>query len=608
VRRNLLSFSLLIIDPDGRAKQWPIRSGTLSLGRGKANDLIIVGRGVSRNHAILKAEDETVQIEDQDSTYGTKVNGRQVRSATLSVGDHVDIGVFRLILVPSSDLIEETGGRSRARLEDSLTEPSGEGIGHFDEMTTGVLTTDSEFTPLGLRRERDQSAHRFDPSLSAIGQVVRDSQLNVRFVRGGLTPAFQAVDLVTSGTDRPSNQMVARVEHLAQSLSDTAAAAGERRAESADLASLLLVHRAAELMSEVPNLSEYLDQVLDMLVRRLGISTAVLVRRTELGQLQAVSVRHQDPLKQGEIPVSRAVVDKALETGQPVFSSDLRTDPSFGHRDSVMAYQVGALLAVPLLLSFKAVGVLYLSRAAGSSFDRTETETVIGICALLAKAMSLREMESDAQQQLQRNKILERFHAPEVLERLFEPRDQLLGTQSLKATVLHVELDHFDGLLEELEGAALHETVVGFRSLVYEAVFGNGGTIVWLRNCSGMAFFGGQSTAESDAAWALAAAMEMVREFRSLSRQLGLPAKVAIRLGLDRGPLAVGILGPNDRLLYTALGMPVVRARWACLLGKPGGIHATEHTLAQIPNPRGRVEELQNLDPALGCQVFHITV
>ena len=42
-------------------------------------------------------------------------------------------------------------------------------------------------------------------------------------------------------------------------------------------------------------------------------------------------------------------VDKALETSQPVYSKDLRTDPSFGHRDSVMAYQVGALLAVPLL-------------------------------------------------------------------------------------------------------------------------------------------------------------------------------------------------------------------------------------------------------------------
>ena len=599
-----MSLSLLIIDPDGRAKQWPIRSGSLRLGRGKANDLIIVGRGVSRNHAVLTVADDQVQIEDQDSTYGTKVNGRQVRSSTLKVGDHVDVGVFRLILVPGSELIEETGGRGRARREEYLTEPPADGGGRFDEVTTGVITTDGEFTPTGQRRVTAERVLRTDPNLSAVAQVVRDSQLNVRFVRGALAPAFESVEL-GGGPDRPSSQMVARVENLAQSL--TGDATEGRPAESADLASLLLVYRSAELMSEVPDLSEFLDQVLDLMVSRLGINTAVLVRRTDIGQLKAVSVRHQDPLKQGEIPVSRAVIDKALETGQPVFSSDLRTDPSFGHRDSVMAYQVGALLAVPLMLSGDAVGVLYLSRAAGSSFDRTETETVVGICALLAKAVSLREMESNALQQQQRNKILERFHSPEVLERLFEPRDSLLGTQTLKATVLHVELGGFDGLLEDVESAALRELVVGFRSVIYEAVFGNGGTLVWMRESSGMALFGGQSTAESDAAWALSAAMEMARECRSLSAQLNLPAETAIRLGLDRGTLVVGILGPNDRLFYTAMGTPVARARLACRLGKPGGIHATAHTLEQVPNPRGTVEKLPLVDAELGS-VYRITV
>jgi len=600
-----LSLSLLIIDPDGRAKQWPIRTGSLRLGRGKANDLIIVGRGVSRNHAVLTVEEEKVQIEDLDSTYGTKVNGRQVRSASLNVGDHVDIGVFRMILVPASELIEETGGRSRARREDYTDAIPGETVGRFDEVTTGVMTTNGELTPVGLHGGHTQPAHRSDPSLSPISQVVRDSDLNVRFVRGGLAPAFQAVE-IDGGPDRPSTQIVARVEHLAQSLAD--GDADEQPADSSDLASLLLVYRAAELMSAVPDLTAFLDQTLDLLVSRLGISTAVLVRRTEIGQLRAVSVRHRDPLKKDEIPVSRAVVDKALETGQAVFSSDLRTDPSFGHRDSVMAYQVGALLAVPLLLADQAVGVLYLSRAAGSSFDRTETETVMGVSALLAKAVSLREMESDSLHQRQRCKILERFHAPEVLERLFEPRDSLVGVEQLEATVLHVELEGIDGLLEDLTGTVLSEMVVGFRSLVYEAVFGNGGTVVWMREWSGMAIFGGQSTAESDAAWALSAATEMVREWDNLRQQLGLSPDTAIRLGLDRGLVAVGILGPNDRLVYTAMGSPALRAHRACLVGAPGGINATEYTLVQVPNPRGTVEQLEPVDPALGCPVFRITV
>ncbi len=608
-----MSLSLLIIDPDGRAKQWPIRSGSLRLGRGKANDLIIVGRGVSRNHAVLTVDVENVQIEDLDSTYGTKINGRQIRSAGLKVGDHVDIGVFRMILVPGSDLMDNPTGRTQARREDYLPESTGEGVtrmeeggGRFDEVTTGVMTTDSEFTPVGLNRAINSHAQRSDPKLSPISQAVGDSQLNVRFVRGGLAPAFQSVELGGGDSNQPSTQMVARVEHLAQSLAT--GQAGERRAESADLASLLLVFRAAEMMSETADLSQYLNQVLDLMVARLHINTAVLVRRTDIGQLRAVSVRHNDPLKRDEIPVSRAVVDKALETGQPVFSSDLRTDPSFGHRDSVMAYQAGALLAVPLLLSDQAVGVLYLSRAAGSSFNRTETETVVGICALLAKAVALREMEADALDLRQRCKILDRFHAPEVLERLFEPRDSLLGLQQLKATVLHMEIDGFDRLVTQLDQSTLSEMVVGLRSLIYESVFGNGGTLVWMREYSGMAIFGGQSTAESDAAWALSAAHEILREWTNLGQQFGLSPDIAIRLGLDRGQLAVGVLGPNDRLLYTALGTPVIRARQSCLLGPAGGIHVTETTLNQVPNPRGNVVPLEPQTTAQNYQVFRITV
>jgi adenylate cyclase len=172
--------------------------------------------------------------------------------------------------------------------------------------------------------------------------------------------------------------------------------------------------------------------------------------------------------------------------------------------------------------------------------------------------------------------------------------------------VLHVELSGFDALLEELERSALQETVVGFRSLIYEAIFGNGGTVVWMHESSSLAIFGGQSTAESDAAWALSAATEMVREFHSLGQELGLPSPTAIRVGIDRGPVAVGVLGPNDRLLYTAMGTPVARARRICALGQAGGIHVTKRTLDQVPNPRGNVTELTDAESPVDGPVFRI--
>ncbi|MFH2005775.1 MAG: FHA domain-containing protein [bacterium] len=601
-----MKLSLLIIDPEGQAKQWPLASGMVRLGRGKANDLIIVGRGVSRNHAELTVAEDTLRIEDLDSTYGTKVNGRQIRTAQLAVGDHIDIGVFRLVLVPLAEPLSSGPGRGRSKRQDFLTEPPGGG--RFDEVTTSVVTSAEEVV-IGLlpgretTRETDPSG--FSEEISGVHQV-RESQLNVRFVRGGLAPASQSIDFSSPLGGSPGERMVDRVESLARALAGQQVR--ESQAESSDLASLLLVYRAAELMPRAIDLSAYLDQVLDLLVTKLGITTAVLVRRDEVGQLRAVSVRHQDPLKKGEIPVSRAVVDEALETGQPVFSSDLRTDPSFGHRDSVMAYKVGALLVVPLMLREKPVGALYLSRAAGSSFDRTETETVLGISALLAKAVSLQEMEHEAMEQRRRCRLLERFHAPEVLEAIYAPEGSVLGLEHQTGTVLQLRIDGFDTLVSERDTAAVADVVVAIRSLVHEAVFGNGGTIVWLHECSGMAIFGGQSTAESDAAWALSAAMELQREYRNLSRQLRLSGEMELRIGLDRGALDVGVLGPSDRLQYSALGEVVIRAKRACELGRAGVIHATQEALSQIPNPRGTVTQVDSADPLLPHAVFEITL
>jgi len=64
------------------------------IGRNPTTDITLLDEGISREHALLlwDPDDGTYTIEDLQSTNGTKVNGKRVRSAELEDGDDLQIG------------------------------------------------------------------------------------------------------------------------------------------------------------------------------------------------------------------------------------------------------------------------------------------------------------------------------------------------------------------------------------------------------------------------------------------------------------------------------------------------------------------------------------
>jgi pSer/pThr/pTyr-binding forkhead associated (FHA) protein len=64
------------------------------IGRNPTTHITLLDEGISREHAVVSfdEDDATHLIEDLQSTNGTKVNGKRVRSATLQDGDEIQIG------------------------------------------------------------------------------------------------------------------------------------------------------------------------------------------------------------------------------------------------------------------------------------------------------------------------------------------------------------------------------------------------------------------------------------------------------------------------------------------------------------------------------------
>jgi len=79
--------------------EYPLREGSLRIGRGKDNDIRLEDLTVSGRHAVVEVQPSEylegcneVYIIDQQSTNGTVVNGRHIKRHILKHGDVAVIG------------------------------------------------------------------------------------------------------------------------------------------------------------------------------------------------------------------------------------------------------------------------------------------------------------------------------------------------------------------------------------------------------------------------------------------------------------------------------------------------------------------------------------
>ena len=73
---------------------YPLEGEETLIGRNPNTDITLLDEGISREHALVlyDASADCYAVEDLQSTNGTKVNGKRVRSAELRPGDTLQIG------------------------------------------------------------------------------------------------------------------------------------------------------------------------------------------------------------------------------------------------------------------------------------------------------------------------------------------------------------------------------------------------------------------------------------------------------------------------------------------------------------------------------------
>lgn len=102
---------LIVTNGQFEGTRYPLGDDETLIGRNPTTDITLLDENVSREHAIL-AFDETSGawlFEDLQSTNGSKINGKRVRSGEIAPGDCLQVGRTKFELILASGDQEPVG-------------------------------------------------------------------------------------------------------------------------------------------------------------------------------------------------------------------------------------------------------------------------------------------------------------------------------------------------------------------------------------------------------------------------------------------------------------------------------------------------------------------
>src|SRR4051812_15882790 len=131
-------YALRFISGKYQGGEFPI-SGDRDIFIGRSNELevVLVEDMVSRKHARVSMQGETLSIEDLGSTNGTFVNGEKIKRARLKEGDRVLIGTSILKLISAAEAKNQLSG-TREQVNATLEAIGRSGAGKTD-VTKGEI-------------------------------------------------------------------------------------------------------------------------------------------------------------------------------------------------------------------------------------------------------------------------------------------------------------------------------------------------------------------------------------------------------------------------------------------------------------------------------------
>lgn len=524
------SVRLEITEGEG-AGSAVVLSGISVIGRDAACALVVQDRQVSREHAVIRPEEGFgFVIEDLDSRAGTFVNGVRTRKAVLQEGDAIKVGttVIRVRIT--------AGGLHGEVLPENVD------VVKTRFMPTARLTLDAvKFRT----RVKD---------LSDTGKVSETSESSEDAADEQRPTARLSVD--TTGDELPAAPPVGSVV-------DDAAAVARRLELLCDIStSLAAIHDPTRLTRETAlRLFEMFPQA-----RRIGFFELEEDKRGGDPTLRPRYLVDRSQREQGaRVQVSHSVLQSAVQQRQAILSEDVSLDPRFRLAQSLEEAGVCSIICVPLCLGDRTLGALYLDATNPQQrFDAGNLRLVTGVAAILAASFENARLFARVQAETMRRASLERYFAPDLLERVLKGEVPLAREGALaQGTFIFVDIRGFSRLTDTTPPPVLVSTLNAYFAAMQRTIFRGGGTVERFGGDSILAYWGVVGVDPQAPLRASRAALGMQLEVFRLNPELAANGRPRLRvaIGVNSGEVIAGEVGSPERYEFTILGDAVNLAR-----------------------------------------------
>lgn len=202
-----------------------------------------------------------------------------------------------------------------------------------------------------------------DQQMKALSQMAGQIRTSILPIRASLHP----------DTLENLSQLESRLYRLAQ---EVAAFAEERN-------NLLALTEISQVINSSLDLDDVLRFVMDNIIRLTGAERGFMMLRDASGQMTSRIARNweQESLNESEHAVSRTVMQRVIETGEAVLTTNAQEDPRFGGQESIIAFNLRSILCVPLKVKNDMIGVIYADNRIRSGIFNESERDLLGVFA-----------------------------------------------------------------------------------------------------------------------------------------------------------------------------------------------------------------------------------
>ncbi len=212
------------------------------------------------------------------------------------------------------------------------------------------------------------------------------------------------------------------------------------------------LYNVTRTIGESLDLQTVLDHVMDSVIQLSGAERGFLVLRDDDGGVRVAAARgiDQQTLTSDKFAFSRTVINRVIDEGMPILTTNASEDPRFAGQQSIMTQALRSIMASPLRVRGHVIGVAYVdNRAHSGLFAQDDLVALETFSVQAAIAIENARLFAATDQELQRRveELTQLRRIDQQISETLDPRKTMLTALDWVCRLAGAEVGHVGQLV-----------------------------------------------------------------------------------------------------------------------------------------------------------------